>query len=228
MFWVTNWFKWPKSLRHQRHSPSFLYFLLFVSPQGASLLQQSDTYTLFSWLWRFHFSPHLVINLLVRKIITDYVSLLTLPKQFTSIFIIPEILFTMYTTLPVSIWHIKKQANKKQYNREKTKKIPKSGNDDNVIGRDLHKELSRAESKAWELPIPLQKSPHHSINFGFKFSWRPWPMPRATPNSSSNSSLWGINSLENIFQRNTLASENPFKLITDILKKKKQVELYIK
>ena len=52
-------------------------------------------------------------------------------------------------------------------------------------------------------------------------------MPRAPSNSSSNS-LCGINSLKNIFQRNTLASEKPFKLITDILKKKKQVELNIK
>ena len=92
---------------------------------------------------------------------TGYVSLLTLPKQSTSIFIIPEILFTTYTTLPVSICHIKKQQTKNNIieKRQKKKKIPKSGNDDNVIERDLHKELSRAESKAWVLPIPLQKSP---------------------------------------------------------------------
>ena len=162
MFWVKNWFKWPRSLRHQRHSPSFWYFLLLVSPEGAALLQQNDTYTCFSWFWSFHFSPHLVINLVVRKIMTGYVSLLTLPKQSTSIFIIPEILFTTYTTLPVSIWHIKKQQTKNniiEKRQKKKKKKPKSGNNDNVIERDLHEELSRAESKSWVLPIPLQKSP---------------------------------------------------------------------
>lgn len=91
---------------------------------------------------------------------TGYVSLSTLPKQSTSIFIIPEILFTAYTTLPVSIWHIKKQQTKNNIiEKRQKKKIPKSENDDNVIERDLHEELSRAESKAWVLPISLQKSP---------------------------------------------------------------------
>lgn len=53
---------------------------------------------------------------------TGYVSLSTLPKQSTSIFIIPEILFTAYTTLPVSIWHIKKQQTKNNIIEKRQKK----------------------------------------------------------------------------------------------------------
>lgn len=54
--------------------------------------------------------------------------------------------------MPVFIWH-QKQTKKVQYRKDK-KLFPESGYDYGVVERDLHKELSRAEAKAWVFPFP--------------------------------------------------------------------------